>query len=184
MRRHRTEHLRRAAAAEAWGALRGPSQLLLPSSAAPAPACLKELGGMLMSHRHLRGQTTFYPSLVPRNCSEPTKSPKASELLPRQGPHQSRSCPFCQRRAWTRLSGRQCPRNTRSACSSSVWPEWHQWQTRSPGSSPAERRTRGRSERLFLRPNCPLAWWGRLLCSPPQISRNKEAFHTLTALVP
>lgn len=70
-----------------------------------------------------------------------------------QASYRSQSYPSCQRRAWIRLSGRLCPRNTRSGCSSSVWPEWRRWQTHSPGFLPAADRTGERSEDT-LRSNC------------------------------
>jgi hypothetical protein len=54
--------------------------------------------------QHLEEDTAFYLLILKnRELSEPTKI--------RHVPYQSQSCPSCQRRAWTQLSGRQCPRN-------------------------------------------------------------------------
>lgn len=79
-------------------------------------------------------------------------------VIPTRASYQSQSCPSCQRRAWTRLSGRQCPRNTRSGCSSSEWPEWRQWQTHSLEFLPAAKRTKKRKSEDTLRSTYPLTW--------------------------
>ena len=108
----------------------------------PLPLSLRRLRGILTWLLVSVGETEhLLPVLCTWGWLWTNKDTRSLCVVPRKASYQSQSCPSCQRRAWTRLSGRRCPRNTQSGCSSSVWPEWRRWQTRCPESSPAARRT-------------------------------------------
>lgn len=97
-----------------------------------------------------RGETGHLPALLQdQGLALSPQNTQPRRLAPRQASYQSQSCPSCRRRAWTRLSAQRCPRSTQSGCSSSAWPEWHRWQTRSPEFLPAAKRAEGKMRRHF-----------------------------------